>query len=296
MAKFFNNRFRIGSSPFRFSGRSNPTGFERHPAAPESHGNDVAHAMRELGYRPIDESRENDLFIVGFPKSGNTWMQNLVAGILFGIDTRMLMDRLTQVLVPNVHGARFYKRFGEFTCFKSHFLPQPGYRRVVYLVRDGRDAMISYWHMNKAKKYSSISLTDMIINGTGLFPCKWHEHVNQWLANPFNAQMIVIRYEDLHAQPLVEMRRFCDFAGIDRSDEVLETSISGNSLACMQQKEDSFGWDNPDWDANEKFIRKGIIGGFKQEMPGELIQHFENESRRELLRLHYQLVDDTVSG
>ena len=38
-------------------------------------------------YIPINKTNINDIFIVGFPKSGNTWMQSLIAGIQYGIDT-----------------------------------------------------------------------------------------------------------------------------------------------------------------------------------------------------------------
>jgi hypothetical protein len=244
--------------------------------------------MLKNNYCSTQNIDSNDIVIVGFPKSGNTWMQNLIAGVLYGIDTTLLPDKLTQLLVPNLHGMSYYKKILDFTCFKSHLLPQPNYKKVVYIVRDGRDALISYYHMNQADK-KDFTLEQMVKNGEGLFPSKWHEHVKAWQNNPYNAEIMWIRYEDLHLQPLVEMKRFCKFAGIERSDELLEQSINGNSFQKMQKKEQNFGWDNQKWDTEGKFIRKGKVGSFLDEMPPNLISFFEKEANQQLSELGYSI-------
>ena len=63
--------------------------------------------------------------------------------------------------------------------------------RIVYLMRDGRDAMVSYYHHLTAMS-GHIDFHDMVANGRGL-PGKWHEHVERYVANPFGAKMIIIR-------------------------------------------------------------------------------------------------------
>jgi len=66
----------------------------------------------------ISESSESDVFVVGYPKSGNTWMQHLVASLAYGIRGAGDIGRAVQALVPDVHHARYYQRFGEVTYFK----------------------------------------------------------------------------------------------------------------------------------------------------------------------------------
>src|SRR5579862_3808690 len=102
--------------------------------------------MAENGLRPIGETEPSDIFVCGFPRSGHTWFQNLLAGVVFGANPEFAHDSLIQDLVPDVHYKRFYKRYGPNAYFKSHALPRKEYRRVVYLLRDGRDAMVSYYH------------------------------------------------------------------------------------------------------------------------------------------------------
>jgi hypothetical protein len=87
----------------------------------------------------------SDMFVAGYPKSGNTWVQYMMAGVLFGVDTRLAPDSLIQDLVPDVYFKRFYRRYLSSMFFKTHDLPKPNYRKVIYFVRDGRDVMVSYF-------------------------------------------------------------------------------------------------------------------------------------------------------
>ena len=158
--------------------------------------------MSANGLLPIADTRPTDVFVCSYPRSGVTWFQNLLAGVAFGVDPEFTPDALIQDLVPDVHYKSHYKRYGPSAYFKSHALPQKQYRRVIYLLRDGRDVMVSYHHFLTALQGPLDFLK--LVQGVGLSPCQWHEHVEQWLANPHGAEMIVVRYEDLLvAQPLI---------------------------------------------------------------------------------------------
>ena len=139
---------------------------------------------RLTGFVPIAKTDPDDVFIVGYPKSGNTWFQNLVCAILYGIQPEYTPERVIADLVPDVHYERYYRRYYEPTFFKSHHLPRPEYRRVVYLVRDGRDATVSYYNHIQAVEHSRLDLLTMVKTGRDLFPSKWHDHVDAWTATP----------------------------------------------------------------------------------------------------------------
>lgn len=237
---------------------------------------------------PIKEFTKEDVFIVGFPKSGHTWFQNLVAGIIYGVDPEITPDTLIQELVPDVHYKRYYKRFQTPMFFKSHHLPQPEYRRVIYLLRDGRDAMVSYFHFHKALYGSKIDLLRMVATGEGLFPCKWHDHVEQWLSNPYGAEMIVIKYENLLLQPIDELRTFCDFVGMKRSEDFLIRVVEKCSFSKMSKKEKESGWDNSAWPKEKSFVRRGEIGSYKDEMPPHVLKAFLEEAEVTLRKCGYE--------
>lgn len=237
-------------------------------------------------FYPISHTLPEDVFIAGYPKSGNTWMQHLLASLLFGVEPQYLPDRLAQELVPDMHVKKYYKRFLPFSCFKTHAFPRPEYRKVIHLVRDGRDAMASYYAMNKALGKSS-SLEEMIVDGKNLFPGKWHVHTRQWLDNPYDAEIIEVKYEDLLNEPQQELEKICAFLGLERSEDLIARCISGNSFKSMQKREKSYGMDNKKWNKDEKFVRKGKSGSYKTEVPDHLVQHFTDESSEELKHFGY---------
>ena len=47
-------------------------------------------------------SESEDIFLVGFPKSGITWLQTLLAGLFYRIDLTGIHDTLVQDLIPDV--------------------------------------------------------------------------------------------------------------------------------------------------------------------------------------------------
>jgi Sulfotransferase domain len=225
------------------------------------------------GWQSITQTEPADVFIVAYPKSGITWFQSLVAGAVYGLDPGQAPDRLTQDLVPDVHYKPCYKRYRSPTFFKSHHLPRPEYRRVVYLLRDGRDVMVSYWHHLRALGQADLDIAEMM-RGNGLFPCKWHEHVEQWSANPFDAEILLIRYEDLQANAAQELARFCAFVDEPRDAVELARVAQQCSFTAMRRREERFGWDNAAWPKDRPFVRRGLIGSHRDEMPAEALETF----------------------
>jgi len=238
-------------------------------------------------FTSVEEFHPDDVFIVGYPKSGNTWMQNLVAGIVYGVDPQYAPDTLIQELVPDVHYKRYYKRFRTPMFFKSHHLPRLEYRRVVYLLRDGRDVMVSYFHHLRAIKGKEINFLNMIRDGVDHSFGKWHEHVEAWLSNPYNADMIVIKYEDLKEDAVGQLQRFCQFVGLNRSTSFLERVARGASFENLRKKEVLYGYDNPQWPHKQPFVRRGRVGSYKDEMPKEVLEVFLAQANETLKRLGY---------
>jgi hypothetical protein len=212
-------------------------------------------------------------------------MQYLIAGVTLDLNPRLAPDSLVQSLVPDVHATKFYKRFGTPTFFKTHHLPQPEYRRVIYLVRDGRDAMVSYFHFLAALR-GAPDFLKLVTTGESLFPCRWHEHIEAWLANPHGAEIMIIRYERLKEDILGELKRICQFAGLERDQSMLERIAQNSTFAALSERERKLGWQDA-WPKDKAFVRRGIVGSFRDEMPEAVLKAFTEVSMPALKRLDY---------
>jgi hypothetical protein len=240
----------------------------------------------ETNLRSITDFDADDIFVAGYPKSGNTWMQYLIGGLMFGINASLTPDSLIQDLVPDVHYKLLYRRYLTPTFFKTHHLPQPKYRRVIYIHRDGRDVIVSYFHHLDALG-NHTDYSKLVTTGEGLFPCRWHEHVEAWLANAHGAEMITVSYENLQRNTVAELQKICDFAGLERERRLLEYAAQETTFEIMRAREKKFRWDNPAWPRNKPFFRRGEVGSFRDEMPEGALEAFTKLSMPTLQRLGY---------
>jgi len=251
---------------------------------------DINEKIRSLtGFVPRTEVAADDMFIVGYMKSGNNWFRNLAAGVVYGADPEYVPYSLVRDLIPN-HGPKnpYYKRYGASMFFKTHDFPRPEYKRVVYILRDGRDVMVSFRHHYSALQGREIDFLQMIRGEDEMVPrFKWHRHVERWLANPHQAQMLTIRYEDLKRDTVNELRRFCEFIGVSREDAHLAAIARKASFANMREKEARLGIGNPEWPQDKFFMRRGQVGSHKDEMPPEVLEVFLSEAGETLRKLGY---------
>lgn len=242
------------------------------------------------GLIPKSEVRDEDVFIIGFQKSGTNWVRNLVAGVIYGADPEFMPYSLLRDLIPNrVPKEPYYKRYATPTFFKVHDLPRPEYKRVVYVLRDGRDVMVSYFHHLRAVRGPEVDFLSVVQADKRVTSgVKWHQHVETWLANPYGAHMIVIRYEDLKRDAVNELRRFCAFVGVEREEAHLEWVARKASFEKMRQKELRYGGVGVrNWPSDRPFIRRGEVGSYKDEMPPDVLEVFLKDAGSTLRKLGY---------
>jgi hypothetical protein len=78
-------------------------------------------------------------------------------------------------------------------CVKTHQLPAPDAHKAIYVVRDGRAALVSHYHYLRDFCRAQTSLDDLI---KGLDLVSWSTHVDAWLLSG-RPNVLTVRYEDL---------------------------------------------------------------------------------------------------
>jgi hypothetical protein len=239
----------------------------------------------------VEPVRSNQVVLVSYPKSGNTWLRFLIGNYLTGNKCDFTNSHL---IVPDTH----YNPgdCGAAPIFKSHAAYTPEYQKVIYLVRDGRDVAVSYYY--HAKKFRLIpqneAFADFLLkfNQGGMDDFGiWSEHVCSWLDHAPD-DFLLIRYEDLKSDAYTVLQRVLDFCGLDVRPEDLKSAVAASTFKQMQQMEQK---QSKRFEILRKsderiaFVRSGKAGQASQVFTEEQLLDFSKAHGAALRRLGYGL-------
>jgi hypothetical protein len=245
-------------------------------------------SLKKQWIYPTTYAETNDVYIAAFPKSGVTWLQHLTAGLLYGFDVRCVHDIIVQTLVPDLHALNFYLRTNSLSVFKTHDYPKENMQNVVHLIRDGRDALVSYVAMLRNQGHNASC--ESLLNESKPISFEWAEHTLAWIANPFGARIIRIHYEDLQLKPIETLERYADFLKVKVDKQRIQEILEQASFANMQAKEAKQGWGPyAHLIKKGKFVRRGTIGAYYDEMAFESLKKFNQNYGALLTKLNYKL-------
>jgi len=121
---------------------------------------------------PINKILNTDVFLVSYPRSGNTWLRNIIAEIIYGESGTKLGD--VGKYIPDIGKYNVDEMDLKFPrVIKSHDTYNETYRRVIYIIRDPRDVILSYYKYHSQLKYSSTFENFVIeVNNGNIWPGK----------------------------------------------------------------------------------------------------------------------------
>lgn len=222
------------------------------------------------------------IWLASFPRSGNTFFRNVLHEV-YGLTSSTYHHDPTRPKDPD---------FADHPVVKTHLLPgqlplhlqdQP----AVYLVRDGRDALVSIAHHRKdivapgTDFYNN--LLEAILAQGGSFFGGWSENVRQWT----DRAAIVIHFEDLIADPIREvekLRAVIDLPAPDLSKLPTFQSLRNGRPAYGGGEGDDFSSERL-----KKHFRSGKTGSWKTEVPPELQRLLTRTHGATMRQLGYQV-------
>jgi hypothetical protein len=211
----------------------------------------------------------DDTYIVEYPKSGSTWLSFLIANVNLQINNIPAQATWWNIreYVFDVEFNRdlpanpFVLPHGRF--IHTHSLYQRAYTRVLYLIRDPRDTLVSYYDMGTKMKVFKGSMDDFLLSTWGI--PSWNGHVESWIRNHSTLDYIqFIRYEDLKTNPVEVLSRIYKLYGLTVDQSVLETAVERSSFQNMRQSEAFYREKSYDLGSTFQFVRKGVSGGFSE--------------------------------
>jgi hypothetical protein len=252
---------------------------------------DVAQTLAARQFLPA-ERNDDDLFLVEFPKSGVTWLTFLVANVNAQLnrDPRAVTFFNINDFVPDVQSVRYVgpvrPPLPGYRCFKSHSPYVAPYRKVVYLVRDPRNVMVSYWSFLQGLGWWQGTMEQLVMNRKYGIRA-WTEHVNGWLRGiDASASFTLLRYEDLTANTPAELTRLYALLGVPVTPEIIATAIERSSIDSMRELEKSFSAGHPALRGLE-FVRRQPLGGARTPLSSAARDLIEREAAPLMKELGY---------
>jgi len=231
------------------------------------------------------------VFLTGFPKSGTTWIGHMLADYL-----RISFPRgsLMPVGVPAViHG---------------HYPVDPSFRECVYVMRDGRDVLVSlyFFLVRQVPSGENPRLTGRMarlfpglrnkertrenlpafIEGQARHPystrLNWAQHVEQFLSAD-RPGLAGVRYEDALVDPQGALSRLlADLRGGEPEPDRVRWAVEKFSF------EKQSGGRRPGEESRQNFYRKGQAGDWRNHFTREAAMAFDRHFGDTLLRAGYE--------
>ena len=242
-----------------------------------------------------------DAMVCAYPKSGSTWLRFMLYEALtgepagFGSVNRGIPDPKAR------EGARRLLPGGG-RVFVSHDRYCPSGSRVVYMVRDVRDVLLSeYRGQLRTGDFNGDLATFLgrFLDGRVNYYGSWMQHVSFWLSGRQVPQegLFVVRYESLRRDPASVLAKTLEFLGARVEPSTVAQAVENNSLERMRAKEE----EAPSGairtiDPGLHFVGQGLAGGWRQALTKTQARRIESDAREELSRLGYPLEEATSTG
>ncbi|XP_012891121.1 PREDICTED: sulfotransferase family cytosolic 2B member 1-like [Dipodomys ordii] len=237
--------------------------------------------------------QDTDVLLVTFPKSGTTWVQQVLSLIFCEGHLWPILHLPNWSRAPWMEQVSFSHLLSQLEPTRPRLLTthlhatalapalMRSKARVVYVARNPKDVLVSFYHFHRVANFlpdpsSFEEFLDEFLKGTGFFG-SWFDHVKGWLGLQRDLNMLLITYEELYQEPRSTIRKLSAFLqqplGPAEEELVLEhcsfsfmsqSSVVNYSLVSKQIMDQSRG----------KFLRKGVVGDWREHFTPEQNEKF----------------------
>jgi aryl sulfotransferase len=114
----------------------------------------------------------------------------------------------------------------------------------------------------------------------------WSHHVRSWVDDS-GGPVHVVRYEDLSVDPCGVFGGVVTFCGLDDDQDRVKKAVAFSSFAELQRQEASAGFGERSTAAPGGFFRRGEVGSWCDELPGDLAERLTAAHHETMERFGY---------
>ncbi|MFY0643076.1 MAG: sulfotransferase domain-containing protein [Bacteroidia bacterium] len=244
-----------------------------------------------------------NILIIGYPKSGTTWLSRLVGEVLQapvkGYWNASHDDPATEGL----------DRESDYCCYKSHISyenlrKQERVHKCIYLYRDPRDIAVSgayffqkpvsklfrlplinyaygFYEKNFILPSMKLKMSEDIVTGNTRFAkalgLPWSEHLKPYLKDN---DILKISFEELRTEPSRSIKKITDYLDITVDNSQISQAIENQSLKSVKKVSLLAG---------DRIVREGKLGNWKTELPLRAKSLLNMSLKKELEMLGYPM-------
>lgn len=188
----------------------------------------------------------DDVMLASYPRSGVLWLRFLLLHLLRDEVTLEAVAHQLPYIGEHRLAARLLPRGGRL--MKTHEPYRKSYRRAVHLVRDPRDIVLSYFSFVRRAGRLTVGPRDDVSVAFNRFLDAfvkghvdpfgpWPEHLQSWLgeAQRGDADVLLVRYEDLRADPVGVLLRIAAWLGVAFDAGRAAGAVERSGLDRMRQ-------------------------------------------------------------
>ena len=181
-------------------------------------------------------------------------------------------------------------------CHDPALIPPQASAGVVYVLRDPRDVAPSWADFMGRGLDETIGLMARPNFTLGRSKPRYHhqaeqvmgswsENVTSWLEQQ-DMPVLLLRYEEMMAEPQREAARLADFLGLKADDEMIAKAVAACSFDQLRRKEEAEGFsERPDSVA--RFFRQGKAGAWSENLSQAQASRIEADHGELMQRLGY---------
>ncbi|KAG8547066.1 hypothetical protein GDO81_029198, partial [Engystomops pustulosus] len=184
-------------------------------------------------------------------------------------------------LVDEVHSPRFLASHLPIHCFPKSLFSSKA--KIIYIARSPKDVLVSlyhYAHMSYLmKKPSSFDeLMEDFLQGRVPFG-SWFDHIKGWMQMKDKKNFLLVTYEDLKQDQRGTIKKICTFLENELEEQAVDLVLEHSSFNSMKKNNMSNNTMVPDYimdTKNNQFMRKGIIGDWKNHFTQEQKEYMDS--------------------
>ncbi|KAM3821211.1 3-beta-hydroxysteroid sulfotransferase-like [Vipera latastei] len=245
----------------------------------------IVHSEESVRYaHRCFQVQDSDVFNVTYPKSGTTWMQEILTLIYNSGDPTFSQSVPCWEWVPwvehktatqyleNRPSPRLITSHLPATIFPERFFSSQA--KAIYTVRDPKDVCVSLYHYAKMSSFLEFredfgEFIELFSAGKLLFGT-WFDHVKSWLAYKNEKKFLLLVYDELlkvdRCLPLLHQGSICEFLGKNLDPAAVDSVVANASFGVMKSNKMVNYTMVPEELMDEKispFLRKGVSGDWK---------------------------------